>query len=761
MTIPTSSNYPVALDTDENLFVVHDALRLRLMEDYNPGDPAISVDGDETTFFNWPESGIITLTEQCSDIDKRAISFFYSEIDRPNKAIRGLELLPTFTDVKKPKRITYVTINVVDMHHNHLKDALIAMQKFFGVKGTEDKQPFGPTLEGRINFLRRLVLQPKAWMRATNRTGNVPLEVEFENMSFRLGTDGTDQGVEITYDFGDHTASTISLTSIISADSLVPDSPIDVLVRDTDSGKIKKIYYKPGKYDVKLTVKNNFGEDTVVFPDFINARVKAPNSAIVKFNENTSSQQSTPGVPPNGPFETPPKIRSPINTLIEIEVLEGENAATPGYTYAGEVLDDDGNVIDPVIDWTWALGDDLSHPSSRITKAAYSVGGVYDMKLRVDTQFGAYRITTYEGAIDVVENKNLWMWILDDSDEARAYEYGLISETFKLTNAPTVTVTRNWDFLENQNNADQQIKEFKRNVGFAPRSNIGSGGGGTAMLYWSSGRNAADPVSSEKINVVEFDGFSQTYITHTPITRQWNWAGLHSPQASYFLFGAVSSYSPNVSPTNQTKQQYEFNGLTVATSTFESANYLNGSQELTENVAIYDGDGEPIYGHFSVYRTAWKDSTGYILRNDGVGPFFRLKNFYRTEGTSGNPVINIRKLQDIQGPTKEEGQLVQMSAAVFFLNNSGSVSKFDPTENIWRSGGPGVNSLLYRGLQDTTQTGYDDPKNSLLAVSDGDKRAYLSFDYSNHAFLRFNETDLTFSSLGTRPEGEQWVVGVY
>jgi PKD repeat protein len=769
MTIPTSSLYPDQFDTDDNLFLVHDALRLRLAEDYNPGDTKIKVEGHFETVARWPATGIITLTEQCNELPERAVSFYYSEFDSEAMEIRGLEIIPGFPDVKKPKKITNVTINVIDKHHNHLKNALIAIQKFCGVKGTEDKEPFGPTLEGRTNFLRRLVLQPKAWFSSDKRTGNVPLEIEFIDQSFRLGTDGTAGPVKITWDFGDHTSSTISLISVISADSYVGDSPLDMLVRDTDGGKIKKVYHKPGIYDVKLTVENDFGKDVCILPNFINARVKAPNTAIVKFIENTSNQEATPGIPPNGPFQVTPKIRSPINTLIEIEVPEGENPATPGYSFAGELLvpldpnNPDGAKIplDPVTDWTWALGDDLLHPNIRSTKASYSVGGIYDMKLRVDTQFGAYRITTYEDAIDIVENRNLWLWLYTDATTVRSYEYGLISETFKLTTAPTLTINKNDSFLNGLPSESQQKTEFNRNNGFAPRSNIGSGLGGTALLYYATGRNKLDPVTSEKINVIEYDGFSGSYVTKTPITRQWNWAHLNSNSASYFIFGTVDEYLPNQSPTNQTNQVLSFNDLVVSEKNLTSATYLNGAQELMENVAIYDNSGNSVYGNFSVYRTAWKDNTGYIMRNDGVGPFFRLKSFYRTEGTVGNPFTFIRKMQDVQGPTKLEGQLLAMSTGIYFLNNSGSVSKFYPQESIWRSGGPGVNSLLYRGLQDTTVQGFDNAKNTLLAVSDGDKRAYLSFDYSPNAFLRFNEIDLTFVSLGNRPQGQQWIMGVY
>lgn len=762
MTIPSSSNYPEDFDTDDNLFLVHDALRLKLVEDYLPGDTSITVDGEASVLLRIPETGIITLTEQCSDIDKRAISFYYSTWNATDKEFSGLELLPEFTDVKKAKRITNVTFNVVDLHHNHIKDAVIAVEEFCGVEGTVDTVPLGDTLEGRVNFLRNVALQPKAWFRSNKRTGNVPLEIEFEEQSFRLGTDGDSGTTTLTWDFGDQNVSVVSLISTISTSSLVPESDIDVYVRDTDAGKIKKIYYQPGVYNVKLTVTNDFGSDTVTFEDFVTARVKAPDPAIIQFIENSSSQEVTEGVPPDGPFDTTPKIRSPINTIIQIQIPEGENDATPDVGYSGEALDSDGDPIDPIVNWTWALGDDLIHPNTRDTTASYSIGGLYDIKLRVDTDFGAYRITTYENAIDVIETQNIWLWVFDDDEESvMAYEYGLISETFKLADVPAYSVDRNYSFLDDAPNEIQQKKEFKRNVGFAKRGTVGSGNNGTALLYYASGRDAGDAVSTETIKVVEFNGFAHTYTTHPTITRGWNWANLNSSSYSFFVFGEESSYLPNTSPTNLSKQTYNLSTLTVATHVLTDSDFYNGAQELKENVSSYDDDGEPLYGHFSVYRTAWKDNTGYILRNDGVGPFFRLKSFYRTEGTVAQPFVTVRKLQDIQGPTKEEGQLVSLTSGVYLLNNSGSVSQFDAVASVWRTGGPGANSLLYRNLQDTTVAGYDDVSNSLLAISDGDKRAYLSFDYSSSAFLKFNEISLTFTNLGSRPNGEQWLMGLF
>ena len=208
-------------------------------------------------------------------------------------------------------------------------------------------------------------------------------------------------------------------------------------------------------------------------------------------------------------------------------------------------------------------------------------------------------------------------------------------------------------------------------------------------------------------------------------------------------------------------QTLDLTNFATSSVDFTLDNYLNGADELTQDVSVYDNDGESVYGHYSVYRGTWLETTGYFTRNDGVGPFFRIKNFYRTEGLMGNYFMNIRKMQDIQGPTKLEGNLVSMISGVFFLNNSGSVSKFLPTETVWQTGGPGFNSLLYRSLQDTSVTGFDDQTNTMLCVSDLDHRAYMSFDYSENTFIKFNEIDLTFSLLGSRPSGQQFLIGVY
>jgi hypothetical protein len=195
MTIPKASNFPSSLDEDNNLFLVHDSLRVRLSEDYTPGDTSVLVEGDYEVIDKFPPTGIITLTEQCSDIDRRALSFYYSS--RTLESFDGLELLPEFKNlqISKPKRITNVTMNVLDMHHNHLKDSLIAAENFIGTQNTNEKD----TITGRINHIESVMFKPKAWFSIDAQIGLAPSTVSFVNESFRLGTGAVTQ----VWDFGE------------------------------------------------------------------------------------------------------------------------------------------------------------------------------------------------------------------------------------------------------------------------------------------------------------------------------------------------------------------------------------------------------------------------------------------------------------------------------------------------------------------------------------------------------------------------------
>jgi len=774
------SNFPKTLDTNVNLYHVSDGLRVVLAEDYNPGDTTITVIGDEETMRRFTPTGIITLTEQCSEAELRAISFSYT--NRTLTQFLGCTILAGFTDVVKPKGITHVTQNVMAQHHNALKDALSNIQGFVGIKGEVGTTPLEGTMEQRINYLRNIVLQPKAWFRANKQIGLAPMVVEFTNQSFRLGTDGTSQSVSYIWDFEYNPS--VTPTTICNATSLVPSTVSHVLINDLDGGTITKTYYDPGVYSVKLTVINDFGSDSVIFDDYIQARYPAPLDACIEFVQR-GDQQVTQGTnPTGGPYDQPnsttPVIRSVVNSIIDMYIKDtatyGANPNTIsmdhpyGYSYAGEELDG-VTAIDPIIQYTWSLADDIPHSNAPSARAVYSIGGLYDLVLRCDTSFGSYKITKYPNAFDIVEKINLWLWTENPLNplEISVSEFGLLSETFKYKAAPQVIV-RNSSFLEDDPlipytvpNKIQQKREFLKNVGFAQATSATSGYKGSGLLYWASGRSPLDSPASETIEFTSFNGLEYSYTTSpVTITRPWNWLSFASTSQLFFILGGVTDSIPaGTSPTNQTRSLVDLGTSSVDNSyTFGVANYKNGADELRENEVSYTG-GLPDQGHMSVYRSTWSNDAGYFLRNEGVGTFFRMKSFYKTSGVFGDLVQDIQKIQDMSGASRVEGQLVTMSQGVYFFSNSGAVSAYNPTSGVWGTGGPGVNSPAFRALQDTNVIGYDNPDQTLFCASDGDKVAYLSFDYSENAFIRFNETDTTFSSVSSRPSGTQFNMTIF
>ena len=201
--------------------------------------------------------------------------------------------------------------------------------------------------------------------------------------------------------------------------------------------------------------------------------------------------------------------------------------------------------------------------------------------------------------------------------------------------------------------------------------------------------------------------------------------------------------------------------LNSTTSVFTESNYENGATDLISHATTDENNDDiPDYGYFAVYRTAWKDQTGYLLRNDGVGDFFRIKSFYKTKGTISEPFQGITKLTDMAG-TKTEGQLLPLTAGLFFFNNSGNISAYNENSSVWETGLAGSATSTFRSVQDTTVNGYNNTANSLVAASDGERLAYLSFDYSENAFIKFNAAELTFLNLGQRPVGTQFIMGIY
>lgn len=755
--MPKTSDFPKAFDDDKNLFLVHDALRVRLLEDYRPGDTSIIVEGDESVMSRFPPNGLITLTEQCEEIDKRALSFYYNS--KTSTSFDELEILEDFKDldVTKPKRATNVTMNVIDRHHNHLKDALISTQYFLGTR--YDGESDG-TITGRIKYVERLALSPKVWFSADSTVGIAPLKVTFSNESFRLG----DGKIKITWNFGEGPDLVREYEG--SSDFLSRNEVVGGVSISGES--LTKTYSSPGTYTVRLTVENEHGLDSVEFVNMINSRSECPDPAVIQINHR-ASQNYYQGNISQGIF---PRIRSVANSFVDLEVPSGPDPSNPGHRYSGEKLDGNGNPIDPIEEYTWSLGDDLPHADSRLAKASYSIGGYYDISLRVDTVYGAYRITKYPNSIDIIESRNLWMFNhtsfnTNGSGVIKAYEFGLQSETFKTLGSQTLQVSRDNSFLDHYASQDyysdvlaRSKREFARNVEFVPAGTGSSGGGANSLLMWAGGGAVVD---GKKIHIKKYNAFDDHYESVPEISnRPWNWAALNSADKTYFLFGEDQNPSQGMNLAFPQRLDYDLATQTaLSPTTLQLSSFENGADELLRHPSFFNESGTATNGNFAVYRTAWKDSAGYIIRNSSVNEFFRLSDFYRTNGSLSNPFGTITKLPSIVGSVKLEGQLVSLSNGVFLFNNTGEICAWNDTSLTWEVGRANSSSVSFRSLQDFSVSGFDDRSNTLLAASDGDRAAYLSYDYSTKAFIKFDGTDLTFSVVRTRPSGNQFKMGIY
>lgn len=731
MALPTVA-YPTVSDSNLTLYSVKDTLTLKLAKDYTPGDTKIYVEQNETKMNLFPTVGIITLTEQCSEPEYRAVSFYYNTKNTTEFYFTDLTILPETPISEKRAGVTTVSMNVVAQHHNNIKDAIIAIEKVVGLKTDRTTRPFEGNLVQKVNYLSSIVFTPRAWFTTNKTIGIAPLTVQFTNKSFQLGEDIPDNSILYYWDFGDSTGSNESSFTLT-----------------TTSTTVNHTFEKPGLYSIRMKVKNIYGEDTVVFNDMINARYAAPDEAFIEYVLQPSQVY----------FSSNNYIKTPVGVPVYLFVQNAINIVT-GNKYSGELVDVNGNVLDKIVEYTWVLSDNLSHGNSMSTNALYSTGGYYDVVLRTDTASQAFRITMLEKFINVVEQKNAWLFLINGTN-INACEMGFLSEVFKSKQSSYLAISSNYAFLSGLANATQLVKEFKKNWNFTPKSSTPSGLGGISLIHYPSGRYSADPSTNESINAFNFNGFDETYSTYPSYTgRPWNWIPMNINNHTYFILGNSTTVPAGTSPTNMQLLDNDIQNQTYSViQTYTNSNFSTSANSLKYNAAQYNSSGVAIDGEFSAYRSCVQNDVGYILKNLTVGTAFQIKAFYSSSTVGTNYLSTFNKLPDIIGPAKLEGQLVSLYSGLYFFNNTGTVSAFDVTTQSWATGGPGYNSVAFTDLQDTSVTDYEDETNTLVATSDNNHNAYLSFDYSNKAYIKWNDMDLTFKILSPRPTGTQWVFG--
>lgn len=191
----------------------------------------------------------------------------------------------------------------------------------------------------------------------------------------------------------------------------------------------------------------------------------------------------------------------------------------------------------------------------------------------------------------------------------------------------------------------------------------------------------------------------------------------------YFLLG---NKGKNLDTTIGKTDCKKFNNVVTSNSSYDVDNTLNTVDVLSPTTSScvlqsFNNINKETFLNYSVsdysyYRSTWKDGSGYILSNESNNAFFRIRSFYKTSGTVANPITDINKISDMSGPIKTEGELVSLADSIYFFNNSGSLSVYNPSTLVWTTGGPGANSVAFRSLQDTDKDKFDDINQTLLQL---------------------------------------------
>lgn len=744
MAIPEIT-FPVTLDTDNNLYFVRDSLKIPLAKDYTPGDKFIFVANDFIQLNRFPETGIITLTENCSEPTDRAVSFYYGSRNVNLAYFTDLTVLPETPDnTTRRAVVTNVSMNVTAQHHNNIKDALISIEDYIGIESDTSNVPFIGNIVQRTKFLFQTVLTPRAWFIADSVLGKVPFTVVFTSYSLYLGKDVDGNAVKYTWNFGDGT-------------------PVEFGYGDEYAVRTHT-YLQSGFFTVTLEVQNNYGTDTVFFTNMIEALYVAPYEAFIEMPPTGIQKQFTTD---GNNF-----LKTPANVYVNVSTSNLAVPTEPFRTYSGEHLSG-STVLDPITTFTWSLSDTLTHANDPATKALYNIGGIYSVILRVDTYSGAYRITTNPMSINVIERQNAWLFITPThappyaAGTIFASEFGFLNETFKTLQNSFTTYSTNASFLSDQPYLDQTrlLLEFAQNTNLNALSTTASGFSGYCIISYASGRSSSDSSTTETINMIEYNGYQESYKTPAygaAVYRPWNWIAFNNTGVVYYLFGNAVDQPPFTSPTNLELQETTLStGTTIVQKTFSTNAFVGQANYLLYNQAAYDDYGTNTYGNYSAYRYAWRGRAGYILKNMTVGKDFRINSFYKSQENGSDLFSQFIKLPNMSGPVKTQGALVNLTTALFFINNSGNVMAFDTSTSVWKTGGPGLNSVAFSNLQDKTKSNYDNESNALLATTDFGDNAFISFNYSDNSVIKYNDVDLSFTKLSSRPSGDQWVFGSY
>ncbi len=129
-------NFPTSIDTDESLFLAVNNLRTQLTASISAATLTIPVDSTA----NFPDTGFITILTGTDITQAEAISYTSKTATTFTASARGAGGTPASAHDAGNN----VDLTVVAAHHNELKDAIIAVENFLGIAGSENFVPKDP-----------------------------------------------------------------------------------------------------------------------------------------------------------------------------------------------------------------------------------------------------------------------------------------------------------------------------------------------------------------------------------------------------------------------------------------------------------------------------------------------------------------------------------------------------------------------------------------------------------------------------------------
>ncbi len=146
--MPQTINFPASLDDDTSLYVVANNLRTRLTSAIDDSVTTIPV----VTTSGFPDVGFVTILTGANILNSEAIA--YSGTDTTNflNAERGSD----DTAALEHFATNNVDFTIVSRHHNNLKDAIINIEEYLGVSGSENFVPF---VDGNVTLPGTLSVQ--------------------------------------------------------------------------------------------------------------------------------------------------------------------------------------------------------------------------------------------------------------------------------------------------------------------------------------------------------------------------------------------------------------------------------------------------------------------------------------------------------------------------------------------------------------------------------------------------------------------------